>query len=128
MIPISYTSKLTDSLDDVIKGLSRQIEVNAKFFAAPVYDTVVLTTPWTGSAAVVGATSYFREYVNPNLAVNETLQVDVLNLNNGNSPSNDIGVLTDERIYGLGMGPDTYVGGKLLKGGISYRDIESLKK
>ena len=42
------------------------------------------------------------------------------------SPANDIGMLTENTITGLGMGGDTVVGGQTFPGGITYANIESV--
>ena len=48
-----------------------------------------------------------------NTRVDETTQVDTLNVNNSGSPANDTGVLTDSTLTGLGMGGSTVVGGQV---------------
>ncbi|MCH2123012.1 MAG: hypothetical protein MK136_17440, partial [Pirellulaceae bacterium] len=70
---------------------------------------------------------YYYAPVNPNTLVNEQTQVDTLNLYHGESLSNDIGVLTENDISGLGMGPDTYIGDRWLPGGIRYDNLESVR-
>ena len=63
---------------------------------------------------------------NPNVAVVESDQIDSLNLFNNASPSDDVATLTDRRIYGLGMGPDTQIAGVPFDGGIRYSNLEAL--
>ena len=53
-------------------------------------------------------------------------QVDTLNVFNGNSPSNDVGLLTETRLKGLGMGGDAVVNGHPVNGGITYSGLEAL--
>ena len=55
------------------------------------------------------------------------MQVDTLHVFHANSPSNDIGVLTDSTLTGLGMGGDVVISGRTLAGGITYSDLEVLK-
>ena len=64
---------------------------------------------------------------NPNLVSDETEQTDVLEVLNSDSLADDTGVLTDSRIYGLGMGPDRSIGSHDYDGGITYGDIELLR-
>ena len=68
---------------------------------------------------------YYAPY-NPNFDVNEFDQVDVLNLYNSDSPSNDIGELTLDRIKGLGMSNGTVINGRVFEGGIGYIALEEL--
>ena len=96
-------------------------------------DTITLLLPWpedaeTGSPlAPVAGDAYFYAPINLNTRVIETTQVDTLNVFNGQSPANDEGVLTEDRLTGLGMGGDTFVGDKLIRGGIEYRGLEALR-
>ena len=69
---------------------------------------------------------YFYRPVNLNTRVDETTQVDTLNVFNGGSPADDIGVLTADHLTGLGMAGDTVIAGRTLAGGIVYGDIEVL--
>lgn len=91
--------------------------------------TVTFTTSWEAMGInpsdLVGR-DYFYSPVNPNVRVDEAEQVDTLNVFNGNSPADDVGVLTADRIYGLGMGPDTVIGGVAIPGGIQYAKLEVL--
>jgi Ca2+-binding RTX toxin-like protein len=57
----------------------------------------------------------------------EDRQVDTLVVHNEDSVSDDTGLLTSTRLSGLGMGPDQFVGGRFLDGGISYDDLEALR-
>ena len=68
-----------------------------------------------------------RPPVLPTIRVDETHQVDTLVVHNEDSPAADVGTLTGTRLTGLGMAPDLYVGGRLLQGGITYRDLEALE-
>ena len=62
----------------------------------------------------------------PSVFVLEPYQVDTLNVFNDDSISDDIGNLTSTRLTGLGMGPDQFVAGRVLNGGITYGDLEAL--
>jgi Ca2+-binding RTX toxin-like protein len=63
---------------------------------------------------------------NPAFDAIENRQVDTLVVHNEDSVSNDTGTLTSTRLSGLGMGPDQFVGGRFLLGGITYSDLEAL--
>ena len=82
-------------------------------------ETGTLVKPLVGNA-------YYYAPLNANFDVEEPDQVDVLNVFNGNSPSNDSGTLTGDRLIGFGMGDDTVIGGRLLPGGITYKSLEEL--
>ena len=77
---------------------------------------VYFKTGWPDGKMPVIGDNYFYAPVNPNVLVSETEQVDVVNVYNGNSPSDDTAVLTEDRLYGLGMGPDTVIGGVAIPG------------
>ncbi|MDE0810591.1 MAG: hypothetical protein OSB69_14905, partial [Alphaproteobacteria bacterium] len=70
--------------------------------------------------------SYYYAPINPNVLVDEADQVDSLIVDNTDSPALDTGVLTETRLTGLGMGPDTRIGTRTLQGGITYLNLESL--
>jgi hypothetical protein len=89
-------------------------------------NTVTFTTDWPDGGQPLVGDDYFYLPVNPNVLVIEDDQVDVLNVYNGNSPSNDTGVLTENRLYELGMGPDTVIAGVAMFGGIQYANFETL--
>ncbi|MDD4986866.1 MAG: hypothetical protein PHQ43_14045, partial [Dehalococcoidales bacterium] len=86
-------------------------------------DELSITPRYSSDEAA--ADHYYFAPVNPNYNVVEEDQVDILNVFHTNSVSNDTGTLTSDRLYGLGMGPDTVIGGKSLEGGITYLNIES---
>ena len=67
---------------------------------------------------------YSYRPVNPNLRVDEAVQVDTLTVFNGESPVADVGVLTDTRLTGLGMGGDAQIGGIVVPGGVTYFALE----
>ncbi|HEX5857107.1 MAG TPA: hypothetical protein VFY91_03265, partial [Microbacterium sp.] len=56
----------------------------------------------------------------------ESAQVDTLVIHNEGSPANDTGVLTSDRITGLGMAPDRSLAGRPMPGGIRYTEFEDL--
>jgi Ca2+-binding RTX toxin-like protein/phage tail sheath gpL-like len=74
----------------------------------------------------IGGNSYFFRPVNLNTRVDEAEQVDVLTVFHGNSPANDEAVLTESSLNGLGMGGDTVIAGRVIDGGITYRNLEVL--
>ena len=67
--------------------------------------TVTFTSDWPEGITpddIVGE-DYFFQPVNLNVQVVEEDQIDTLNLFNKNSVRNDVGVMTDTMITGLGM-------------------------
>jgi len=81
------------------------------------------------------SSSYALSTTNPNLLVDETVQVDILTVFNNDAVTDDVGTLTSERLYGLGMGDDltlSYVDESgaaqtsTINGGITYSDLENL--
>jgi Ca2+-binding RTX toxin-like protein len=63
---------------------------------------------------------------NPNLLVDELEQVDVLTVFNDESVTDDVGTLTANRLYGLGMGSDLTLGTTTFNGGITYGELENV--
>ena len=96
-------------------------------------DTITLLLPWpededTGYPLEPGlGDAYFYAPINLNVRVNEVTQVDTLNVFNGQSPANDEGVLTEDRLTGLGMGGDTLIAGETIRGGIGYLNLEAVR-
>jgi Ca2+-binding RTX toxin-like protein len=93
--------------------------------------TVSFKSGWPRDAAgaeilPTAGDDYSVAALNPNVRVDESVQVDTVNVFNGDSPSNDAGVLTERRLSGLGMGGDAVIGGQLIAGGIRYAGIEVL--
>ncbi|MEW6157779.1 MAG: hypothetical protein AB1813_10120, partial [Verrucomicrobiota bacterium] len=114
-----------DSLKDyMVLILSGPGAGQSRIVASNTNNTLTVTEPWTIRPEAGNA--YFYAPVNPNTTVDEAVQVDTLTLFNADSVSDDLGVLTRDRIYGLGMGPDTHIAGKLFRGGITYRDLEAI--
>ena len=114
----SYVARAGDRVADVLAGI--RDAVPAKFLAGISNDGVL------SLKAVQAGDSYFYAPVNLNTRVSEAVQVDTLNVFNNDSPADEIGVLTDERVFGLGMGAATVVGGRAFDGGIRYRELETL--
>ncbi|MFN8705806.1 MAG: beta strand repeat-containing protein, partial [Planctomyces sp.] len=110
-------------IDGALRGYSFDV-------ASSNGQTVTFKTPWpTGpSGALTPSTGdkFFITAVNLNLNVNEAVQVDTVNIYNNASPANESVTITDSRVFGLGMGPDTVIGGESFAGGISYSGIENL--
>ncbi|MFC1533492.1 hypothetical protein ACFL7M_09040, partial [Thermodesulfobacteriota bacterium] len=122
----SYTINNNDTLETVAEELAELVDADEVFHAEIKYETVIFEDTWgTGSLPLKGNAYFYRPY-NPNYAVVETLQVDTLNVYHGNSVSTDNGTLTEERLYGLGMGGDTFIGDTLIKGGLTYYNLESM--
>ena len=74
---------------------------------------------------LVGDDYYYAPF-NANFAVDEIDQVDVLNIYNGDSPSDDVGVLTSDRLTGFGLGTDAVIGGREIEGGIRFVSLEEV--
>ncbi|MDM8557941.1 LEPR-XLL domain-containing protein [Candidatus Parabeggiatoa sp. HSG14] len=62
---------------------------------------------------------------NPNLLVDETEQVDVVTVFNNDSVTDDVGVLTENRLSGFGMGNQIVLEGTTFQGGINYFEMEN---
>ena len=108
-------------LDGVAKGVVMET-------AGVSGNRVIFTTDWPTVNGVQLKPSagdrYFFAPLNANIKVNEDVQVDVLNVFNSESPSNDTGTLTEDHLSGLGMGPDTVIAGRPFLGGITYHNME----
>jgi Ca2+-binding RTX toxin-like protein len=59
--------------------------------------------------------------------VDEATQVDYMFVHDEDSPADSSGVLTSTRLYGLNMGPDLVISGRLRPGGITYGALEVLE-
>jgi len=92
--------------------------------------TVTFTVPWTldpdtGQPLVPDpGDEYFYAPFNPNIVVVEELQVDTLNVFNGQSLASDTATLTESTLTGMGMGPETAIAGRFIPGGITYGNLE----
>ena len=69
---------------------------------------------------------YVFRPVNRNELVDEAVQVDVISVFNGESPSNDVGTLTENHISGFGMADSSIIDGTIITAGIHYNNIETL--
>ena len=92
---------------------------------------VTFTTGWdvgpTGSPLEPSAgDAYYVAPLNPNTTVDESQQVDTLNVYDTADPNNVNGTLTENTLTGLGMGGNTVVGGVAMPGGITYSELESV--
>ena len=105
----TLANKLPGSLTPVVSGTSA---------------TIAAALP--GDFATGENILYSYAPVNANLRVDEADQVDTLTIFNGESPAADHGVLTANRLSGLGMGDDVVIAGKRIAGGITYSGIEVL--
>jgi len=132
---VTYTVKKGDSLATVAAELAEKLNQTDGYTAASEGGTLTISrlngdafgvTLENMKEAVVALNSYFYYPVNPNVRVDEEVQVDTLVVYNGNSLSDDTGTLTEDRLYGLGMGLDTTIAGEPMAGGITYGNLESL--
>ncbi|MGA8049240.1 MAG: calcium-binding protein [Burkholderiales bacterium] len=73
------------------------------------------------------AQAYAITALSANFFVEETVQVDVMFVNDQDSLADSSGVLTSTRLYGLNMGPDIAIGGQQRSGGITYEDLEVIE-
>ncbi|TWT81033.1 Bifunctional hemolysin/adenylate cyclase precursor [Planctomycetes bacterium CA13] len=62
-----------------------------------------------------------------NFFVNETTSVDFMFIHDEDSPADSTGYLTANRLWGLNMGPDITIGGRMRAGGITYGNLEVLQ-
>ncbi|MCC9643317.1 hypothetical protein LOC71_13610 [Rhodopirellula sp. JC740] len=62
-----------------------------------------------------------------NFFVDEFNAVDYMFVHDEDSPADSTGYLTAERLWGLNLGPDVTVGGRLQPGGIQYGNLEVLQ-
>ena len=110
-------------LDGPLKGFALEV-------ANVTGTTVTFRTDWPTIDGIVTMPAvgdkYFITAINFNLLVNENTQVDVLNVYNSQSPVDDAMTLTADRLTGLGMGPDTFIGGEAFHGGIDYTGLEAV--
>ncbi|MFT7227617.1 MAG: hypothetical protein ACI8PW_000192, partial [Methylophilaceae bacterium] len=120
----TYTVRAGDTLASVTQGLADLIDRDAAFYSSVKFDTVIFTQPW--GIDLSAGTGYLITPLNSNNFVSEPGQVDVVNVYNRNSVSNDAGTLTEDRLYGLGMGPTSVIGGETVLGGISYTNLEQV--
>ncbi|MEI7701354.1 MAG: hypothetical protein WCK86_16260, partial [Planctomycetia bacterium] len=92
--------------------------------------TVTFTEAWPEIGGVITLPAvgdqYFITPLNLNLKVTEAEQVDVLNVWNTQSPTNESMTLTDTNLSGLGMGQATEISGENFDGGITYAGLESV--
>ncbi|NQZ70099.1 MAG: hypothetical protein HRT89_18765, partial [Lentisphaeria bacterium] len=92
---------------------------------AVIGDRVILADDWpVGYDSAID--DYYYKPLNRNVSVTESEQVDTLNVNNSGSPANESGTLTDERLYGFGMGEELILEGEEIPGGIRYQNLETL--
>jgi Ca2+-binding RTX toxin-like protein len=110
-------------LDGPLKGYAFEV-------ANVTGTTITFKTAWPTIEGVVTkpavGNKYFITAINFNLLVNENTQVDVLNVWNSQSPVNESMTLTASHLTGLGMGPDTVIGGQAFDGGITYFGLEAV--
>ena len=119
-----------ESLEDVVDGSTATFadEFRPSITGRTVTfseDWVVATETGLTLRPLVGEAYYYAPF-NANLAVDELDQVDVLNVYNGDSPSDDRAILTSNRLTGLGMGPDTVIAGRAFSGGIGFEAMEEV--
>ncbi len=125
----TLTDQTAPFSDDVsgyyVKILSGDGAGQERVVASNTTTTLTLTEAWNILPKV--GDEYFYGPINPNLQVDESDQVDVLNIYNNDSPFSDQAVLTETRLYGLGMGEDIEIDGQHFDGGITYHNLESLE-
>ncbi|HVP74739.1 MAG TPA: hypothetical protein VMS63_01865, partial [Gaiellaceae bacterium] len=119
----------SDDIQAVAPGLAQFI---GSAFAPVVGGTqVFFKTGWdvapNGSQLVPSVgDQYYVAPLNLNTRVDESTQVDTLLVDDSNSPSNEVGTITEGSVTGLSMGGDTTIAGQTIAGGISYSNIETL--
>ena len=125
----TYTVTSDGTAGSITHNLARQI---SSADAPLVSGTqVFFKSGWAADAqgnplAPVAGDQYTVTPVNLNTRVDESQQVDTLNVVNTNSPANDTGTITESSISGFGMGGPTVVSGLTFPGGITYSNIEQV--
>src|SRR5439155_25775761 len=123
------TVRSGDTIADVTQRLAAAIlasESTKAYLPLVSGSQVTLASGWPTGQQPSAGRQYFIAPVNLNFRVNEPDQVDTLNVFHGNSPADDVGVLTESTLTGLGMGGDTVVGGRVIPGGITYSNLEAV--
>ena len=114
-------------IEDLTAQLATDVRLKAAALKPVVSGTqVILDDPWGPEGVPALVDEYAIRPLNPNERVKEVDQVDTINVFHGNSPADDVGHLTRNRLTGLGMGGDTVIAGLELPGGITYDGIEEL--
>ena len=98
----------------------------ADTFAYTYLDSDAATQSDVATIRVASCSTYFFAPINANFHVIEEDQVDILDVFNRESISDDKATLTTDRLWGLGMGPDTIIAGETVPGGLRYDAIEEL--
>ena len=131
-VPHTVTMAAGSSIADLTSALATEVRIfdatqskTDRLAPAISGTTVTFDGPWPDGPVPSGL-EYSISPFNPNEAVNEVDQVDTLNVSHGNSPADDIGYLTTDRLTGLGMGPDAIIGGQRINGGITYSALEEI--
>jgi Ca2+-binding RTX toxin-like protein len=88
--------------------------------------TVTFTTGFPAGGQPGSGDAYHVAPLNPNTTVDESQQVDTLNVYDTADDSNIAGKLTENSITGLGMPTNAIVGGVSMAGGITYHELESV--
>ncbi|MGY8732584.1 MAG: hypothetical protein ACKVK0_10625, partial [Pirellulales bacterium] len=86
---------------------------------------VTFNTETLSACVSIGDGYYYAPY-NPNLDVDESLQIDRLILDNSSRIGGDTGRITADAITGFGMGQGTVMSGQTIAGGIQLKNIEEL--
>lgn len=74
--------------------------------------------------ALTGDVGYALTSESLNFFVEEVASVDVMFVNDDDSPADSSGVLTANRLFGLNMGPNTVIGERERAGGITFGNLE----
>ena len=115
---------IRDLKDFEVQILSGAGSGQVRFVASNTDTTLTLTHPW--DIVPQASDAYFYGPVNPNTLNNPANAVNTLNVFNNDSVGNDAGVLTDSRLYGLGMGGGATIAGRTFQAGITYGDIQKV--
>ncbi|MEH6644767.1 calcium-binding protein [Sulfitobacter sp.] len=91
--------------------------------------TFTLNEAYTDENGVVietltGQIGYALTSESLNFFVTESASVDVMFVNDDDSPADSSGVLTANRLFGLNMGPNTVIGERERAGGITFGNLE----
>ena len=121
------TTKAT--AEEISKALAHQLsEQKATFDYKPhISGSKVRFNTEVISECITPNDGYYYAPYNPNLDVDESLQIDRLIIDNQRSIGGDTGVISANLISGLGISEGTTIGGRFISGGINHFDLEEIE-
>jgi Ca2+-binding RTX toxin-like protein len=126
VLPRDIPAEFGDLIDVTLEITAGAAKGDARIITGynPHTGVIAFDTPWD---EMPDDTSEFTlSITHPNLLVDETEQVDVVTIFNNDSLADDVGILTQDSLTGLGMGTDDLVlEGTPFKAGINYLEMEN---